>query len=104
MSCLDVVGMVVSPGSCHALGIDVLWRDVVVVGQKRRSPAVMRMVSHFEMGVYQILSTLASRRQPYCHTAVSASFWSKGTRRHPDSAVADHAFRPMHTTSCTADA
>ena len=30
---LNIVRVVVSPGSSHAFGIDVVWHDVVVVGE-----------------------------------------------------------------------
>ncbi len=31
MSCLDIVGMVVSPCSSHPFWIDVVWHNVVVI-------------------------------------------------------------------------
>jgi hypothetical protein len=33
MRCLDIVWVIVSPGSSHALGIPVVWHDVVVIGE-----------------------------------------------------------------------
>ena len=33
MSRLDIVWMIISPSPSHAFGIDVVWHDVVVVGE-----------------------------------------------------------------------
>ena len=33
MYCLDIIQVIVSPGSSHSFGIPVVWHDVVVVGE-----------------------------------------------------------------------